>query len=105
MTKTQLIRRLAEAHSELLIDDVRLLTNQLLEQLSLALINGDRIEIRGFGSFSVQHRPARIFRNPKTGEQLLVGESFFPRFRVGKALREGVAKASAGQLNHGEEIN
>lgn len=90
MTKSELIDRLTNKQVHLAHKDVELVVKCLLEQMSDALANGDRIEIRGFGSFSLHYRPPRIARNPKTGETVSLPSKYVPHFKPGKELRERV---------------
>ena len=90
MTKSELIEALAERQKHLAFNDVELAVKSLLEQMSHALANGERIEIRGFGSFSINHRPPRLGRNPRTGERVHIPERRVPHFKPGKALREAI---------------
>jgi len=90
MTKSELIDILAQRQAHLKADDVDLAVKTLLEMMSDALAHGDRIEIRGFGSFSLHFRPARIGRNPKTGDSVALTGKHVPHFKPGKELRERV---------------
>lgn len=90
MTKSELIDLLAAKQPQLDHKDVELAVRELLEQLSSALAAGERIEVRGFGSFSLHYRPARIGRNPKTGDTVMVPDKRVPHFKPGKELRERV---------------
>ena len=90
MTKSELIEILSERQAHLKADDVDLAVKTLLEMMSDALARGDRIEIRGFGSFSLHFRPARIGRNPKTGDSVALTGKHVPHFKPGKELRECV---------------
>lgn len=90
MTKSELIAILAEQQPQLEYKDVELAIKELMEQMSLALAAGERIEVRGFGSFSLHYRPARVGRNPKTGASVHVPEKYVPHFKPGKELRERV---------------
>lgn len=90
MTKSELISRLAERFPQLGAKDADFAVKVLLDALSAALINGDRIEVRGFGSFSLNYRPPRVGRNPKSGEKVHVLEKYVPHFKAGKELRERV---------------
>ncbi len=90
MTKSELIERMAEDQAHLSQADVELAVRCILEQLSGALAEGERIEIRGFGSFSLHYRPPRMGRNPKTGEAVALPGKYVPHFKPGKALRERV---------------
>lgn len=90
MTKSELIERMAGEQTHLNQADVELAVRCILEQLSRALSEGERIEIRGFGSFSLHYRPPRMGRNPKTGEAVALPGKYVPHFKPGKALRERV---------------
>jgi integration host factor subunit beta len=90
MTKSELIEILATKNSHLNHKDVELAVKSLLDQMSHALATGQRIEIRGFGSFSLHYRPPRIGRNPKTGESVALAAKYVPHFKPGKELRERV---------------
>jgi integration host factor subunit beta len=90
MTKSELIEILASKNSHLNQKDVELAVKSLLEQMSMALASGHRIEIRGFGSFSLHYRPPRIGRNPKTGDSVALAPKHVPHFKPGKELRERV---------------
>ena len=90
MTKSELIEILAQRQAHLKADDVDLSVKTLLEMMSDALSHGERIEIRGFGSFSLHFRPARIGRNPKTGDSVALTGKHVPHFKPGKELRERV---------------
>lgn len=90
MTKSELIEILARKQSHLPTKDVELAVKSLLEQMSNALADGRRIEIRGFGSFSLHFRPPRMGRNPKTGEAVALSGKYVPHFKPGKDLRERV---------------
>ena len=94
MTKSELIERIADEQDQLSLKDVELAVKMVLEHMSQALAGGDRIEIRGFGSFSLHHRPPRTGRNPKTGEVVELGEKFVPHFKPGKELRDRVNEAA-----------
>lgn len=90
MTKSELIDLLARNQSHLAYKDVELAVKSLLEHMSTSLATGDRIEIRGFGSFSLHYRPPRMGRNPKTGEPVALTGKHVPHFKPGKELRERV---------------
>jgi integration host factor subunit beta len=90
MTKSELIEQLSAQQTHLSQADVELAVRCILEQLARALASGERIEIRGFGSFSLHYRPARMGRNPKTGEPVALPGKHVPHFKPGKALRERV---------------
>lgn len=90
MTKSELIEELAAQQAHLSQADVELAVKTILEQLSKALSDGERIEIRGFGSFCLHYRPPRMGRNPKTGEAVALPGKHVPHFKPGKELRERV---------------
>ena len=93
MTKSDLIARLAERFPQLVAKDADFAVKMILDALSEALVKGDRIEIRGFGSFSLNYRPPPVGRNPKSGEKVDVPEKWVPHFKAGKELRERVDNA------------
>jgi integration host factor subunit beta len=88
MTKSELIQRLAERNPHLYLRDVEKIVETVFDEISDAMARGDRVELRGFGAFSVKHRDARIVRNPRTGESVQVEAKRLPFFKTGKALRE-----------------
>lgn len=88
VTKSELIEVLAQKQSHLKHNDVELAVKHILEQMSRALSSGQRIEIRGFGSFSLHFRPPRQGRNPKTGDSVSLPGKYVPHFKPGKELRE-----------------
>ena len=90
MTKSELIAQLAERFPQLVAKDADYAVKMILDAMTDALARGDRIEIRGFGSFALNYRPPRTGRNPKSGEKVLVPEKFVPHFKAGKELRERV---------------
>jgi len=90
MTKSELVAQLASRFPQLVLKDADFAVKTMLDAMSEALANGHRIEIRGFGSFGLNHRPPRTGRNPKTGEKVLVPEKYVPHFKAGKELRERV---------------
>jgi len=90
VTKSELIEALARQQPHLALKDVELAVKCIIDQMSETLASGERIEIRGFGSFSLHHRPPRIGRNPKTGESVSLTEKFVPHFKPGKELRDRV---------------
>jgi len=90
MTKSELIDRICYRQMQLLPKDVELAVRTMLEQMSVTLAQGQRIEIRGFGSFSLHYRAPRIGRNPKTGESVGLTGKYVPHFKPGKELRETV---------------
>ena len=90
MTKSDLIEVIAKEQKHLASRDVELAVKCILEQMSQALASGERIEIRGFGSFSLHFRPPRQGRNPKTGESVALSGKHVPHFKPGKELRDRV---------------
>ena len=90
MTKSELIEILARKNYHLPQDDVELAVKSMIEQMSNALSSGERIEIRGFGSFCLHYRPPRIGRNPKTGDSVELTSKYVPHFKPGKELRDRV---------------
>lgn len=90
MTKSELIERIAERQPQLSLKDVELAVKTVLEQMSQTLATGERIEIRGFGSFSLHFREPRQGRNPKTGEAVELTGKYVPHFKPGKEMRERV---------------
>ncbi len=92
MTKSELIEIIAARQTQLSVKDVELAVKTLIEQMSETLASGERIEIRGFGSFSLHYRAPRIGRNPKTGESVGLAGKYVPHFKPGKELRDRVNK-------------
>ena len=90
MTKSELIAQLAERFPQLVAKDADYAVKMILDAMTDALARGDRIEIRGLGSFALNYRPPRTGRNPKSGEKVLVPEKYVPHFKAGKELRERV---------------
>jgi len=90
MTKSELIERIVERQNQLSVKDVELAIKTMLDHMAHALANGERIEIRGFGSFSLHYRSPRTGRNPKTGESVDLNGKFVPHFKPGKELRDQV---------------
>lgn len=90
MTKSELIELLSRKQKHLPAKDVELAVKHMLELMSNALASGDRIEIRGFGSFSLHYRPPRLGRNPKTGDAVALAGKYVPHFKPGKDLRDRV---------------
>jgi integration host factor subunit beta len=88
MIKSELIQKLADENPHLFQRDVENIVNAILSQIGDALSRGDRVELRGFGAFSVKNRPARVGRNPRTGEKVAVEEKYVPQFKAGKEIRE-----------------
>ena len=88
MTKSELIQRLAEANPHLYQRDIEGIVSAIFDEIANALARGDRVELRGFGAFSVKHRPARAGRNPRTGAHVPVDQKSVPFFKTGKEMRE-----------------
>ncbi|MBK7363200.1 MAG: integration host factor subunit beta [Micavibrio sp.] len=88
MTKSELIQRLAERNPHLYLRDIEKIVETVFDEITGALARGDRVELRGFGAFSVKSRDARTGRNPRTGETVSVDAKRLPFFKTGKALRE-----------------
>ncbi|CAE6704371.1 integration host factor subunit beta [Candidatus Nitrotoga fabula] len=90
MTRSELIAKLAERFPQLLAKDADLAVKEILDAMAETLERGERIEIRGFGSFALNYRPPRIGRNPKSGDKVQVPAKYVPHFKAGKELRERV---------------
>jgi integration host factor subunit beta len=88
MIKSELVQRIATQNPHLYQRDVENIVNAILGEIISAMASGDRVELRGFGAFSVKNRPARTGRNPRTGESVEVEEKWVPFFKTGKELRE-----------------
>ena len=88
MTKSELISRLAEANPHLFQRDVERIVSTIFNEISAALESGDRVELRGFGAFSVKKRDSRVGRNPRTGAAVQVESKYVPFFKTGKQLRD-----------------
>jgi len=97
MTKSELIESIARKQSQLGYKDIELVVKTLLEHMVSALSGGERIEIRGFGSFSLHYRPQRMGRNPKSGEPVSLSAKYVPHFKPGKDLRERVNEERRSQ--------
>ena len=90
MTKSELIEILAQKQTQLAYKDVELAVKTMIEHMGITLSSGERIEIRGFGSFSLHYRPPRTGRNPKTGTSVELAAKYVPHFKPGKEMRERV---------------
>jgi len=88
MTKSELILKIAEMNPHLYQRDCEQIVTTIFEEITDALSRGDRVELRGFGAFSVKHRQARTGRNPRTGATVQVEEKYVPFFKTGKKLHE-----------------
>jgi integration host factor subunit beta len=95
MIKSELVQRIAEHNPHLYQRDVENIVNAILDEIVAALARGDRVELRGFGAFSVKHRPARAGRNPRTGEHVPVDQKSVPFFKTGKEMRERLNRENA----------
>jgi integration host factor subunit beta len=100
ITRSELVELLAEQFPQLLPRDVELAVKTLLDTMTQALAQGKRIELRGVGSFVLHHRPARVGRNPKSGEQVMIPEKKVPHFKPGKELRERVDYKASVDVNN-----
>ena len=87
LIKSKLIQNITEGNPHLFVRDVERIVNTIFNEITHSLAEGKRVELRGFGAFSVQHRKERTGRNPRTGEAVQVDEKFIPRFKTGKELR------------------
>lgn len=96
MTKSELIERLAHRYQQLDAKDAEYAVKMILDMMAQALLEGDRIEIRDFGSFDLSYRPPRVGRNPRSGEKVDVPGKYVPRFKAGRGLRKRVTAAAIG---------
>jgi len=96
MTKSELVQRLAEANPHLYQRDIEVIVTAIFDEITSALARGDRVELRGFGAFSVKRREARTGRNPRTGDSVPVAVKHIPFFKTGKQLRDRLNR-STGQ--------
>jgi len=96
MIKSELVQRIANRNPHLYLRDVEKIVNAILDEITSALSRGDRVELRGFGAFSVKHRDARVSRNPRTGALVPVNEKTVPFFKTGKEMRERLNQVRAG---------
>lgn len=99
MIKSELIQRLAASNPHLFQRDIELIVNTVLDEVVEALSEGNRVELRGFGTFSVKNRPARLGRNPRTGAKVEVAEKAVPFFKMGKEMRERLNGGSDGDTD------
>jgi len=102
MTKSELIDQIVSKQSQLSAKDVELAVKAIITYMSEVLADGGRIEIRGFGSFSLQYRSPRVGRNPKTGDPVELSGKYVPHFKPGKELRDRVNNSMLAQLNSPE---
>jgi integration host factor subunit beta len=96
MIKSELVQRIASRNPHLYLRDVEKIVNAILDEITRTLSRGDRVELRGFGAFSVKHRDARVGRNPRTGAHVPVNEKTVPFFKTGKEMRERLNQVRAG---------
>ena len=96
MIKSELVQRIANRNPHLYLRDVEKIVNAILDEITGALSRGDRVELRGFGAFSVKHRDARVGRNPRTGAHVPVNEKTVPFFKTGKEMRERLNQGDGG---------
>jgi integration host factor subunit beta len=96
MIKSELVQRIATQNPHLYQRDVENIINAILGEVTTAMSKGDRVELRGFGAFSVKHRPARTGRNPRTGEHVSVAQKSVPFFKTGKEMRERLNRTPPG---------
>ena len=97
MTRSELIAELASANTHLQAPDVELIVATIFDEISAALARGERVELRGFGAFTIKRRDARDGRNPRTGETVHVREKVVPFFKAGKELRERINRRVSGR--------
>ncbi len=88
MIKSELIQRIAAANQHLYHRDIERIVSIIFQEIADSLARGERVELRGFGAFSVKHRPSRVGRNPRSGEPVRIDEKFSPFFKAGKELRD-----------------
>ncbi len=101
MTRSELIADLANANPHLMSRDVELIVSTIFDEITAALARGARVELRGFGAFTVKKRDARTGRNPRTGEAVPVNEKLVPFFKAGKELRERVNRGTKSRAQAG----
>ena len=94
LIKSQLIQNITDQNPHLYIKDVERIVNTIFSEITKSLADGRRVELRGFGAFSVQKRKERIGRNPRTGDAVNVSEKYIPRFKSGKELRINLNSAN-----------
>ena len=92
MTRSELVQQLADKFPQLTAKDIDMAVRTIIDSVTRTLAKGGRVEIRGFGSFSLNYRPPRTWRNPKTGASVMVPAKYIPHFKAGKELRERVDK-------------
>lgn len=97
MIKSELVQKIADANPHLYHKDVERIVNTILDQIVGTMAKNKRVELRGFGAFSVKHRPARMARNPRTGEKVMVEEKYIPFFKTGKDLHRRLNENYTGK--------
>jgi len=103
LIKSKLIQNITEANPHLFVRDVERIVNTIFNEITQSLAEGKRVELRGFGAFSVQHRKERVGRNPRSGESVNVDEKFIPRFKTGKDLRLKLNSKNNASIHQQEE--
>jgi integration host factor subunit beta len=103
MIKSELIQKIANANPHLFHRDIEKIVNVLFDEIVMTLARGDRVELRGFGAFTVKHRAPRTGRNPRTGTTVAVSEKFVPFFKTGKELRERLNNKPAAVAKPGRK--
>ena len=102
MTRSELVATLAAKNPHLMHRDVEIIVSTVFDEITVALARGDRVELRGFGAFSVRKRDARTGRNPRTGETVSVSEKLIPVFKTGKEMRSRLNKDRNTEENFSE---
>lgn len=97
MIKSELVQKIADSNPHLYYKDVEKIVNTILDEIVGTLAKNKRVELRGFGAFSVKHRPARVARNPRTGAKVPVDEKYIPFFKTGKDLHRRLNKNYKGK--------
>lgn len=105
MIKSELIAKIADENPHLYQRDVERIVNAIFDSITDSLAKGNRVELRGFGAFSVKHRAARAGRNPRTGEQVQVREKHVPFFKTGKELRDRLNGKTDGQADNADDLS
>src|SRR3954454_8880541 len=103
MIKSELVQHIASANPHLYQRDVENIVNAILNEIVAAMARGDRVELRGFGAFSVKHRPARTGRNPRTGAHVSVAQKSVPFFKTGKEMRERLNKGDPNAVSDDDD--
>ena len=103
LIKSKLIQNITDSNPHLFVRDVERIVNTIFNEITQSLAEGKRVELRGFGAFSVQHRKERTGRNPRTGESVHVEEKYIPRFKTGKELRNKLNTQGSSIVTETEE--